>query len=885
MRANKDERQSMSEQVHWESVPVEQRGLHASLVAARLGRSSFRHTDFSKPSSKMEKERRAMFRARDFEDIAEDEDVLSEEEEEDEDESEVEGLINDEDDDEADADADVYRTVDRARATKRKAPEDDSRPEKRGVDEFREMFAMDEDDLHERMLERARLREEAERSGFHARPRERTVPAFDPRQGKKVYALFLKSQSKRAAENVLQLILQIAFDLRAYYLEQKRGGLPSAELRKLENIEIISAYIPGDRSPQIFIEAWDKLAVENLMKHMDVWDHFSAYDTGVTRTSRQSGGIRPMLVKASTVSSTVLIESQKLRLVRGSMARVSSGIYRNDYAQIFDEPDYEGGNVLVRLIPRVSHSPEGYMNAKGGADPLEPRLWPAKELKRIFAEDAHDNEDGTIDVPASADGHTRLTFTTEGFLIKNLKLTTLSTSNVKPDIRTVELFQKGTHDIELQEGIDKITAVPNIAVGDSVCCQDGEEDITWLGKIKAIVGDDVTVTVEMDIDGEKIYEDMPFRLSQVVKVFDVGQTVTIMTGDHKGARGVVTDLLESGRRAKVLIHGTEHATEVYSINDITAGFAVVGSQENQGIRKQDLVRLLFGGDNQVVMVTGKQGEQYTVLNAFNKTSTVSFGQLGNRVLKTNLATIDDGVAPGRRLRVNDQVSVISGQFEGRTAQIVQIFNRTAFVRWSDDHLAEGYAALPGSVLTSKNPKIEREAHTMAPERSVRVARQNNMIGKIVTIRFNFPPTMGKEKKKALRKKFHDFKNQKAKITHVTADNQHFGVTLERADPNFALQTTTVPKSFCFTENEIRMNYGMDGYGPTGYGLPSRPDEVPIEEAPLTPATAAFNFTPGSEAFDSRFMMDDDDAEDEDDEGATWETAGFGQTEADDFDGL
>jgi transcription elongation factor SPT5 len=294
-------------------------------------------------------------------------------------------------------------------------------------------------------------------------------------------------------------------------------------------IEVISVFYRDSLPGMIFFEARTSAAVSQAC--MGIIDVFI------------SRGIA--LVPIEEMAPLLKIKKKEVNLTPGMWVRMKRGKHNGDLAQVVDVDQLTSGVAGIKFIPRIDLTPRekkkdrlanGKAAMTGAASKPPARLFQYDEVRKVYGRGAvrQGPQGGYI-----FDNDEFI----DGFCIKDVKINTLLTEEVKPTLDEVSRFQgedSSTSKIDLAAIADanKSLNASGLFPGDKVEVYEGEQTGLY-GSVETVTPDIITIrAVGGEVHGQVI--EVPAR--SVRKRFEVGEHVKILSGKNANASGMVVEV-------------------------------------------------------------------------------------------------------------------------------------------------------------------------------------------------------------------------------------------------------------------------------------------------------------------------------------------------------
>lgn len=319
---------------------------------------------------------------------------------------------------------------------------------------------------------------------------------------------------------------------------------------------------------------------------------------------------QPMLIPLEDRTALLKTRQIQVQLQIGGWARFKRGKHMGDIAQIVDVPD-NGDEVTIKFVPRIDYArreeqsaagaEEGAASRKRKKGPVNYALPGMRPPLQFFNADDVKNAFGNKSVTyARGSFHFDHDEYKDGFCIKDVRLTTLNTEDIQPSIDEIAKFgsadaQKraaaaargddsddeggNAHDRANESAINlhliaqaaKRSANAALQPGDHVSVvEGGSKGLT--GTVASIVNEKVFIT---SAEFSELHE-IEVLLSEVRKLFKVGNHIRVLSGQNEGQTGLVLstegDTLSflsdlTGQEIKVFAKDVREAAEVGSTSN------------------------------------------------------------------------------------------------------------------------------------------------------------------------------------------------------------------------------------------------------------------------------------------------------------------------------
>ncbi|KAG0202381.1 transcription elongation factor spt5 [Mortierella sp. GBA30] len=258
------------------------------------------------------------------------------------------------------------------------------------------------------------------------------------------------------------------------------------------------------------------------------------------------------LVPIKEMTDVLKVRHKESELRPGTWVRVKRGKYAMDLAQILDIAD-SGDTAKVKLIPRLDLTPRSdasYIAGNNKRKPVNsalagrppPKLFNAREAEKVDKLNKPTSRGRGVFVWANE-------VFREGYLEKDMKISSLITENINPTLDEIQKFAKGGVDDE-DGGLD-LSAVALSAMSNSVTghFQPGENVEVMEGELKNEKGTVDSVSGDMVL--VRVWDDklkgniLSFPPTQLRKLFKEGDHVKVVNGKFKDETGLIIKIEDS----------------------------------------------------------------------------------------------------------------------------------------------------------------------------------------------------------------------------------------------------------------------------------------------------------------------------------------------------
>ncbi|KAF4519341.1 hypothetical protein B566_EDAN008263, partial [Ephemera danica] len=222
------------------------------------------------------------------------------------------------------------------------------------------------------------------------------------------------------------------------------------------------------------------------------------------------------------------VVSHNDKLKSGSWVRMKRGLYAGDLGCVVSLVDNEN-LAKVQIVPRIDYiTPKAITQAEDGQEPVK------RKRKRRPAQKLLDQETlKEMGVQLIRDGDFLVLkgkyYSLRGFLYLDVDISKLVTSNVRPTLDELDMFNEGR---EIRESLveDCAMRAAEFSTGDVVEVVQNE--------LASLRGKVISVNEATDM----IIEPVEFKSEELVKWFEPGDQVQVIAGQHKSNTGLVLKL-------------------------------------------------------------------------------------------------------------------------------------------------------------------------------------------------------------------------------------------------------------------------------------------------------------------------------------------------------
>lgn len=369
------------------------------------------------------------------------------------------------------------------------------------------------------------------------------------------------------------------------------------------------------------------------------------------------------MVPISEMPDVLRVVKEQPKIKRDQFVRLKRTLYKGDLAQV-DYIDTAANQVCLRLKPRIDYTKmRGALRTVGEKDTTRrsknkrppPKPFDADAIRAIGGEVTSDGDFQIFEGQRFR----------RGLLYKVFPMDAIIVDGVKPTLQELESTEEqGLDNAELQLGAEKET---KFAPGDKVEVSEGEL-IHLQGKVIAVDGSRVTMLP----NHPELKDPLEFPAQELSKCFHEGDHVKVIDGRYEGDTGTIVRTDEKNAillsdlsmdEIKVLICDLQlcpdRATGVDSLGHFNYGDLVQLDPQTVGV----IVRL----EKENLQILTQQGWVRPY-----KSQAVTKKSESNK----KAVALDKDNNP---IQVKDQVTVIDGQYKGKTAVVKHIYRSYAFL--------------------------------------------------------------------------------------------------------------------------------------------------------------------------------------------------------------
>ncbi|CAL9737893.1 transcription elongation factor Spt5p [Monosporozyma servazzii] len=359
-------------------------------------------------------------------------------------------------------------------------------------------------------------------------------------------------------------------------------------------------------------------------------------------------------------------KSDDVTLEEGNYVRIKRGIYKGDLA-VVDQISENNLEVMLKIVPRLDYGKFDEIDPKTGqrkprrptfAHRSPPQLFnPTMALRldqaNLYKRDDHHftyKNDDYID----------------GYLYKSFKIQFVETKNIQPNVEELARFgsKDGTVDLtNISQTIKKYQA-------SKVTFQPGDRVEILSGEQRGSKG--IVTKTTTDIATVKLPEfplkPLEFPISTLRKIFQPGDHVTVINGDHQGDAGLVL-IVKQGQVTFMSNQTREEVT--ITANNLSKSIDSTPTSSDYSLH--DMVEL---SAKDVACIIQAGHDIFKVIDDSGKVITITKGSILAKIntARLRIATVDSN---GNEIKIGD--TVVEKLGARREGQVIYIHNQQVFV--------------------------------------------------------------------------------------------------------------------------------------------------------------------------------------------------------------
>lgn len=359
-------------------------------------------------------------------------------------------------------------------------------------------------------------------------------------------------------------------------------------------------------------------------------------------------------------------KSDDVTLEEGNYVRIKRGIYKGDLA-IIDQISENNLEVMLKIVPRLDY---------GKFDEIDPTTNQRKPRRATFANRAPPqlfNPTMALRLDQAnlykRDDH-HFTYKNEdyvdGYLFKSFRIQYVETKNITPTVEELARFSSKDGAVDLS----KISQSLKKSQASKVTFQTGDRVEILNGEQRGSKGTITKTTTEIATVRLPQFPLKPleFPILSLRKIFEPGDHVTVINGDHQGDAGLVLIV----KQGQVTFMSNQTRQEVtITANNLSKSIDSTPTSSEYALH--DIVEL---SAKNVACIIQAGHDIFKVLDESGKVFTINKGSILSKVEtgRLRLATID---SKGNEIKIGD--SVIEKLGARREGEILFIQNQQVFV--------------------------------------------------------------------------------------------------------------------------------------------------------------------------------------------------------------
>lgn len=366
----------------------------------------------------------------------------------------------------------------------------------------------------------------------------------------------------------------------------------------------------------------------------------------------------PLLLKPS--------KSDDVALEEGSYVRVKRGIYKGDLAMV-DQISENNLEVMLKIVPRLDY---------GKFDEIDPVTQQRKSRRPTFAHrPAPQLFNPTMALRLDQanlykrdDRH--FTYKNEdyidGYLYKSFRIQHVETKNIQPTVEELARFgsKEGAVDLTaISQSIKKAQAAKvSFQPGDRVEILNGEQRGS-----RGIVAKSTTTIATVNLP-EFPLKPLEFPVSALRKIFEPGDHVMVINGEHQGDAGLVLTI----KQGQVTFMSNQTREEVtITANNLSKSIDSTPTSSEYSLH--DIVEL---SAKNVACIIQAGHDIFKVIDETGKVSTITKGSILSKIntSRSRLTTVDSS---GNEIKIGD--SIVEKIGARREGQVLYIQSQQIFV--------------------------------------------------------------------------------------------------------------------------------------------------------------------------------------------------------------
>ncbi|SCU91929.1 LAFA_0F06766g1_1 [Lachancea sp. 'fantastica'] len=359
-------------------------------------------------------------------------------------------------------------------------------------------------------------------------------------------------------------------------------------------------------------------------------------------------------------------KSDDVRLEEGSYVRIKRGIYKGDLA-VVDQISENNLEVLLKIVPRLDYGKNDEVDADTNARKQKRPTFAQRPPPQLFNPTMALRMD-QANLYKRDDRH----FTyrnddyVDGYLFKSFRIQYLETKSIQPSVEELARFGSKEGELDLttiSQTIRKAQAARvTFQIGDRVEVLGGEQKGS-----KGFVTRTATDIIAVNLPqlGMKALE---FPISSLRKIFEAGDHVTVVGGDHQGDAGLVL-AVKNGQ--VTFVSDQTRANLTISANNLSKSMDSTPTSSEYALH--DIVEL---SAKNVACVIQAGHDIFKILDDTGKVSTITKGSILNKIntQRSRLTTVDN---KGNEIKIGD--TVVEKVGARREGQVLYIQTQQIFI--------------------------------------------------------------------------------------------------------------------------------------------------------------------------------------------------------------
>lgn len=359
-------------------------------------------------------------------------------------------------------------------------------------------------------------------------------------------------------------------------------------------------------------------------------------------------------------------KSDDVKLEEGSYVRIKRGIYKGDLA-VVDQISENNLEVMLKIVPRLDYGKfdevDPVTNQRKARRPTyaqrsPPQLFNPTMALRLDQANLYKRDDHHFTY--KNDDYV------DGYLFKSFRIQHIETKNIQPTVEELARFgsKEGAVDLTtISQTIKKAQAARvTFQAGDRVEVLNGEQRGSK-GIVIKTASDVATVKVP-----EFPTKPLEFLMSSLRKIFQPGDHVTVVSGEHQGDAGLVLTV----KQGQVTFMSNQTREEVtITANNLTKSIDSTPTSSEYSLH--DIVEL--SAKNAACIIQAGH-DIFKVIDESGKVSTITKGSILSKIntARSRVATVDSG---GNEIKIGD--TIVEKVGARREGQVLYIQSQQVFV--------------------------------------------------------------------------------------------------------------------------------------------------------------------------------------------------------------